>query len=243
MSFSSLSATSRVRARMPEPKFLLAWACLTQHLPLSKFLTSSGVCFSRTLAALFHAAATPRVSTPGNTPTCVAASRGRTLALPSAFTPCSCHLPPKRHKAPHRGVVTPGLSLATPRCRITRIHIGRLRSGPGVHLQVPCPMPWRMAACLAGLPPKSSASRGKPVLGLDRCSSPREVGMKPCSSDPFPCEWFGLRGSCRPLPHVSVGRSDPKVQLRLDGGSRSGTVCRFRPVRRTHVESTHLVCF
>lgn len=38
------------------------WVCLTQLLPLSRFLTSSGVCVSRTLAALFHAAATHRVS-------------------------------------------------------------------------------------------------------------------------------------------------------------------------------------
>lgn len=37
------------------------WAYLTQHLPTSRFLTSSRVCFSRVLAALFHAAATHRV--------------------------------------------------------------------------------------------------------------------------------------------------------------------------------------
>jgi hypothetical protein len=41
----------------------LAWVCLTQLLPLSRFLTFSGVCVSHTLAALFHAATAPRVST------------------------------------------------------------------------------------------------------------------------------------------------------------------------------------
>lgn len=37
--------------------------CLTQPLPLSRFLTSSGVCVLRTLAALFRAAAARRVYT------------------------------------------------------------------------------------------------------------------------------------------------------------------------------------
>lgn len=58
MSFSSPTATQSTRARMPKPGSQLAWVCLTQLLPLSEFLTPSGSCFSPTLAALFHAAAT-----------------------------------------------------------------------------------------------------------------------------------------------------------------------------------------
>jgi hypothetical protein len=81
MSFSSLSATSSARARMQEPKLLLAWAYLTQLLPLSEFLTPSGFCFSHTLAALFHAAATHRVWTPWSISTRVATSQGRCLTF------------------------------------------------------------------------------------------------------------------------------------------------------------------
>jgi hypothetical protein len=38
-----------------------AWVCLTQHLPLSRFLTFPGVCFSQNFATLFHVAAAHRV--------------------------------------------------------------------------------------------------------------------------------------------------------------------------------------
>jgi hypothetical protein len=44
------------RARSP-------WAYLTQHLPLSSFLSSSGVYIPRSFATLFHAAAAHRVFT------------------------------------------------------------------------------------------------------------------------------------------------------------------------------------
>jgi hypothetical protein len=62
MSFWSLLATSDLRAR---PQSLLrpcsSWAYLTQHLPLPRFLTSSGVYFPQLFATIFQAAATHRV--------------------------------------------------------------------------------------------------------------------------------------------------------------------------------------
>jgi hypothetical protein len=67
MSFFALPTTSDEWARMyrvaqifAKPKFRSiglswSWVCLTQLLPLARFLTSSGVYVPRTLTALFHA--------------------------------------------------------------------------------------------------------------------------------------------------------------------------------------------
>jgi len=62
MNFCALSATSDMRTRLQNLcRRCLSWAYLTQHLPLSRFLTSSGVYFPHLFVTLFHATATLRV--------------------------------------------------------------------------------------------------------------------------------------------------------------------------------------
>jgi len=53
------------------------WVYLTQHLPFSTFLTPSRVCFSRSFAALFRAAAAPGVFASRAFPTRTAGNRLR----------------------------------------------------------------------------------------------------------------------------------------------------------------------
>lgn len=96
MDFASLSATPTTRARMRGPKPLLAWVCLTQLLPLSEFLTPTGYCFSRGLAALFHAAATHRVCLLWSVPPLEASEETDHLGV--AFTARVCLPPPKRRE-------------------------------------------------------------------------------------------------------------------------------------------------
>jgi len=70
LGFVPPSTTSTTEARS-------TWVYLTQHLPLSAFLTPAGVFFSRSLATLFHAAAAPGVFASRAFPTRTAGDRLR----------------------------------------------------------------------------------------------------------------------------------------------------------------------